>query len=1085
LTLSSFALLALAATQGSPDEMRLMRFPDVYGDTIVFTYASDLWTVDANGGRATRLTSHAGTEAYAKFSPDGKWIAFTASYDGNPDVYLVSSEGGEPTRLTYNPEPDVVTGWTPDGKVAFRSESGSWGGFMERLWTIDPKGGVPRETPVYEFSQGTFSPDGTKVAYNRSASHQFNWRRYRGGTQGKISFLDLKTLAYSELPAGRENSWFPMWVKNEVFFVSDKNLGTVNLYKHDLGSKRTEQLTQYSDADMRWPSTDGKRIVFERDGYLWLYDLGTRTARKVNARIVGDKISARPQMRQLGNQIAYISLSPSGNRVAVEARGEIFSVPARNGDTRNLHETAGSRDRWPTWSPDGNTIAYLSDETGEMELYTIPQKGGPTTQITRNSGINWAEMRYSPDGKTMSVATRDNKLLLIDMASKKVTKALENRYQSLSNYDWSPDSKWIVFIDTQPSLMGAVSFYDVATGKVTKGTEGFYRDDAVTFDLDGKYVYIVSARTYAPEGGAFEFNGNMSGDAQRIYFIPLTKEMTNPLTPGGDEEPGTAEKPKPPAGGPPAGGPPQGPPAGGGGDAGEAPKGPSVKIDFEGLNDRVYPLPLPPGNYPFIIGLRNSVMYFTNGNLFQFDLGQRQPVPLSPEPIAVPGLQLSFNATRTKVAYYGGGTLGIVNVAPGAMRFGAGRVNTNDVAAVVDPRKEWNQIFHEAWRWYRDEFYDPKMVGIDWNTVRKQYEAYLPYVAHRADLNYVLGLMIGELGTGHSYVGGGDVGAPGTPVPIGALGCDFGTVGDYVTFKKIYRGDTFTEERGPLAEPGMNLKDGDYLLAIDGKPVRSTMNPSSLLVNKAGKTVVLTVNSSPSDTGARKISVRPIGTDQGLRYMDWVETNRRKVLELSGGKIGYMHVPNTGAEGFIGFARGYWANADKDALLIDERFNGGGDIAWYLVERLTRRTLGGLRSRHGDDIFYPWQSPMGPKAMLINGYAGSGGDLFPYMFKQEKLGPLIGTRTWGGLVGIQGSAPLVDGGFLTAPAFGLYDQEKGEWIAENTGVDPDIEVDLRPDLLAKGEDPQLAAAVKYLLDELKKGKAAPKRPNFPVMKPGK
>lgn len=1038
------SLLALAIlTTGQSDlEMRLMRFPAIHGDKYVFTYAADLWIASIEGGLARRLTSHPGMEQFARFSPDGRTIAFTASYDGNTDVFTIPVEGGEPKRITFAPESDNLIGWTPDGKIAYKSANGAFGGFMPRLWLVDAQGGFPIRTPIMEIDQGTFSPDGNTLVYNRSGAHTFNWRRYRGGTQGVISFFDLKNVTYSEIPHGRENSWFPMWVGKSVYFISDKNQGTVNLYRYETDSKRVAQLTQYNDADMRWPSTDGKKIIFERDGYLWTYTIANNKIEKLNPRVEGEKLATRPALRKLGNQISWISVSPSGARVAVEARGDIFSVPAKSGETRNLDESPGSRQRFPVWSPDGKTIAYVSDATGEFELYTMPQMGGQPTQITTGGRHMFTSLQWSPDGKYITYTNLDSEILFVELATKKITK-LTRGFQT--GFDWSPDSAWIAYIEVGDNLFGAIWMYEVATGKRTKVTEGFYRDDFVSWDLSGKYLYVISGRTYQPTRTGFEF-AMQTGDAQRVYVMLLSKDQRNPLLAPDDEE--GAEKPKP-----------------------DAEK--KVKIDFDGLDQRMLPLPLPVGDYPFVIGVENGVLYYSRGMLNKFDLNTRQSQPLSAEPIGGP-FMFSLNPSRTKMAYYSGGVLGIADVAPG-FRIGAGRVDTNNVEAVVDPRQEWRQIYNEAWRFTRDHFYDPALGGIDFEARAKHWEKLLPYVAHRADLNYVLGLMMGELGTGHSYVGGGDMGQIPPPVPVGALGAEYERAGNYVRLSKIFRGDGFVEgQRGPLTEPGTDIKAGDYLLAIDGKPVRGSINPDSLLVGKVGRPVRITVNSKPEEQGAKTYTVRPLSNDQTLRYIDWVEGNRKKVEQMSGGRIGYMHVPNTSVEGFIGFLKGWFSQSDKQALVIDERWNGGGDIAWYMVEFLSREMVGAVKGRSWDRILtYPWQTPFGPKAMLINSYAGSGGDLFPWMFKKAGLGPLIGTRTWGGLVGIDGGAQLVDGGMYMAPAFGLYDGRTGEWIAENVGIDPDIRVDLRPDLLAKGEDPQLDRAVQYLLDELKKNPPKP------------
>lgn len=1064
MTSLTIALGAVLLTSQA-EEMRLLRAPDIYGNQIVFTYAGDLWTCTTDGGIARRLTSHPGTENWAKFSPDGKWIAFVGTYSGNADIYVMPSEGGEPKRLTFDPEPEVPIGWTPDGKVMYVTQAGSIGGFTRRLWTVDAGGGLPQGTKVFEIDQGSMSPDGGTLAYHRFASHNFNWRRYRGGSQGKISFFDLRNNAYSEIPSGRENSWFPMWIGDGVFFISDKNQGTVNLYRYDTKSKRVAQVTKFDDADIKNPGFDDKSIVFERNGYLSVFDVATGSVKTVMPKVLSDKVQARETMRQLGDQITGFSLSPSGNRIFVEARGELFSVPAKNGDTRNVTETTRYREQMPTWSPDGKTIAYLSDETGEKQIYLMPQRGGERTKLSTPANHRIRMFSFSPDGKTISYLTEENDLVLLDVAGGKTTVVHRGRYGSIGGFDWSPDSNWIAFIDTLDNLQQATFLYEVKTGKTHQVTDGMYNDSAVAFDLNGKYLYIVSERTFIPQMGSFEFQMQMA-PGQRVYLIPLTKDLTNPLTPPSDEEPEAAPKPA-------------APPAGGDQPKPEQPKPeekPAIKIDLGDMTHRAIPLPWPPGQYGGLVGLRDAVLTFSGGKLMQFSLQSRQSADI------IEGARMvDFNPARTKIAYMVGNVLGISDLRPG-IQPPAGRVDTSGVTALVNPKHEWEQIFWEAWRYMRDRFYDPNFAGVDWNAVGKRYAQFLPHVAHRQDLNYVLGLMIGELGTGHAYVGGGDNGPLGTaPQPqVGSLGVDFeGTTN--VRFGKIYRGYVHVDgQRGPLAEPGLNIKEGDYLLEIDGKPVGGNIHPSERLIGKAGRLVTLTVNDKPSKEGSRKVQVRTIASDQDLRYIDWVEENRRKVDKASNGQIGYMHVPNTSMEGVIGFIRGFYSQSDKKAWIIDERFNGGGMIPTFFIEKLARRSGTAFRQRNGGDIRFPAQALDGPKAMLINGYAGSGGDMLPWLFREAKLGPLIGKRTWGGLVGITGSAPLVDGGFFTAPEFGIYDLATGKWIAENTGVDPDIDIDARPDLIAKGEDPQLEKAIQYLMDQLSKTKRDWKQPTaFP------
>jgi tricorn protease len=1079
---AAVALLALTGQAPQPAiEPRLMRFPDIHGDNIVFTYAGDLWVAQTTGGIARRLTTHPNIESHAKISPDGRTVAFTGSYDGNPEVYVVPIEGGEPVRLTYESQPSFVTGWTPDGRIVYSSTYGNFIGRQSRMWIVSPQGGMPQRTPLAEFVRGDFFADGRRVAYNRAGSFAFNWRRYRGGTQGRISIYNLATNEYSELPAKREHSFHPMVVGEQIYYISDRNLGTLNLYRHDLRTRRDEQLTRYSDGDIKYPSTDGKRIVWERDGFLYTYDLAGGTTQRINVRLLSDNISSRPMLRSLVNNVDSISISPTGVRVALEARGDIFSVPARQGDTRNITDTSRFRERFPSWSPDGQTIAYASDETGEFEIYTRPQRGGEARQVTRHGGLAVTGLRWSPDSKKLTITTRASELWLLDLETGRLTQVPRGVY-GMGPHDWSPDSRWIAYISRVENQFGQLFLYEVATGKATPVTDASFTDNMPAFDLNGRYLYLVSTRTFRPGFGAFEFSLRVD-DGQRVYVMTLQRDAPNPLSPEGDEEPERPptppETPPTPPVTPPT--PPPGDPAAPADEPRSAPAAktpPPIRIDFEGLADRAQPLPMPAGTYG-IVGSNNGVLYWSGGSLQRFDMGTRQSQPIME---GVRGM-MSFNPQRTKMAYYAGGTLGVIDVRPPASQFGAGRVDLGAVETVVFPREEWSQIYWEAWRFVRDNFYDPGMVGVDWRAIGNHYAQYLRDVNHRSDLNHVLGMMVAELGTGHAYVSGGDMGPTPPRIVPAQLGADYEVVGNYVRFAKIYRGRNFEPAaRGPLGEPGVVVNEGDYLLEIDGRPVTARVNPHSLLLNKAGRAVTLTVNDKPTLEGARRVRVQPITDEGSLRYAEWVDENRRYVDRMSGGRIGYMHIPDTSMAGAVAFIQGFYSQTHKDAMIVDERWNGGGFVQPWFVDTLARRMRVGIQQRHfadaGDAVAIE-----GPKVMLINHYAGSGGDFFPWMFRQSKLGPLIGTRTWGGLVGISGGAPLVDGGSVTAPEFALYDRDTFRIVAENVGVDPDIEVDLRPDLWAKGQDAQLDRGIQYLMDQLRRMPPPRQRQEIPRIDP--
>ncbi len=1046
-----------------PTEMRLLRNADIHGDMIAFSYASDLWVMDREDGIARRLTSHAGTENIPRFSPDGTQIAFTGGYDGNADLFVVGIDGGEPKRLTYTGSPEIMMDWTPDGKIAYKSPYGSKTNRMARLWTVDPKGGMPSRTEIEEVSDLSYSPDGGTIAYNRANSHNFNWRRYRGGTQGRISFYNFAKNTYEEVPSKLENRWQPKWIGSSVYYIGDKDFGTRNLFKWDIGAKRETRLTNFKDADIKNPAGDDKTLIWERNGYLETFDVASGKVEKVKTYIGSDFLAARPRLVNLGNSIGGLGLSPSGARLAVEARGDIFSVPAKSGETRNLTTSQGARERQPDWSPDGKLISYLSDVSGELQLYTRPQMGGESTLHKVDNQIT--SYVWSPDGRLISYITRDFKLMIYNPATGKNTLVTQNELQSGFSFDWAADGSWIVYSKAQANLQASVMLYNVEEGKSYPVTDGYYGDAQVAFDQGGKYIYFTSTRTFQPTGGAFEFMMNM-GDGERIYYVPLSKDTTNPMIPAGDEEPVTeaaAPAPAAPAAPAPAPAPSKG-----------------TRVDLDGINERVMALPLAPGTYPFLVGVNNGVITYAGGNMVLWSWGARQPIPIYQGGVA----GLAFNAKRNRMALNTGQGISIMNVAPGQDP-AAGRVNTSQVEMMWDPQAEWKQMFGEVWRYQRDVFYDPKLLGLDWNAIGKQYEAMLPYVKHRSDLTYIFSQMVAELGTGHAYVQGGDAGPQPAPVAIGHLGADYEVVGNNVRFAKVYKGLNFEEgRRGPLGDVGLNINAGDYLLEIDGVRVSKDADPHSLLQGKVGRTVVLTVNSSSSMAGSRKVRVRPVPDETELRYISWVEGNRAYVNKMSGGRIGYMHVPDTSVSGVVEFIKGFYSQIDKEAWVIDERYNGGGMIPTFFVEFLRRQVEAGFKARDTKPIFFPTGSLTGPKAMLINEYAGSGGDMLPWLFKESKLGPLIGTRTWGGLVGIQGGVPLVDGGNVTSPGFGIYDPYKGQWIAENTGIDPDIQVDARPDLVAQGKDPQLDRAISYLADELKKTKRPLKVPAFPVAKPG-
>lgn len=1071
LFVALLAAFSVQTTRGQ--EMRLLRYPTIRGGAVVFTYAGDLWVGDRKGGAARRLTTHAGEERRARISPDGSLIAFVASYDGNTDLYVMPFGGGPPRRLTFDPNGEGVVGWTPDGRIAYTSTFGSFTTRQTRLWLVDPGGGLPSETPLMEFSDGSFFPDGRRVAYTRVGTHSQNWRRYRGGNFGKIAVYDFASNSYAELPNKGENSWFPMAAGDSVYYVSDRNQGTVNLYRHDLASGKDTQLTRYSDVDIKWPSTDGKTIVYEHDGYLHAYDVASGKDERLSFDVKGDELSARPYMLKVGKAITSLSPSPKGNRVAVEARGEIFDIAADGESVRNLTATPGVREQRPRWSPDGKAIAYMSDAPGDFQVFVHTVSGGKARQLTSHTGKGIRGVNWSPDGKRLAYWTVDQSLFLVDVEtgeSKQVAKT--DNFGSFT-FDWSPDGRWVAYILPGKNEFGSVHLYEVATGKVTRVTDGMYDDSDVAFDLSGKYLYFTSARTFAPTAGRYEASLKVE-NADRVYLLPLSKEQGNPFFPKGDEaeeapvkleakpeaktEAKTEAKPEAKSEKPASGPPP-------------------VKIDLEGLGARAVALPLPAGATGMLVGASNGVFHYSEGKLRKFDLGSKKTETV----YEGPELRFVFNPDRSRLAYFADGTLGVVDAKPG-VKLGDGKVDTQAVEAWVDPGAEWRQMFWEAWRVERDGFFREDLWGLDWKAIGKHYEQYLPHVRHRQDLYYVLGMLIGELGTSHAYVdpSPAEPGSPDRAASAAMLGADYERDGRWVRFKRVYPGVlTHDAWRGPLGEPGVNVKAGDYLLEIDGRAVGADVHPNSLLINKANRVVTLTVNDRPSLEGARRVRVRPVAGEGQLRYYEWVEGNRLKVEQLSGGRVGYIHYPDTARGGQVEFIRGYYAQTDKDAIILDGRFNSGGSPQPMVLPTLARRWQTVILGRHPFLSGSEMRAVNGPKAMLINGYAGSGGDLTPWMFRDMGLGPLIGTRTMGALVGIAEFRELMDGSQVSAPGYTRFDPKTGEWIAENKGIKPDIEIDARPDLVARGRDPQLEAAVEYLLDQLKKNPQTVSPPRLP------
>jgi tricorn protease len=1093
---------AQAAADQVPDgPTKLLRFADISKDKVVFAYAGDLWIASREGGAARRLTSHVGDELFPKFSPDGKWIAFTGEYDGNPDVYVISAEGGEPKRLTFHPGNDLVLGWTPDGKnILFRSDRFSAPpGRYTKLFLVSPQGGPAKALQVPRASLTSFSPDGSKIAYLETSQEFRTWKRYRGGWSPAIGIFDLKKNSYEELPKTAGMDLFPMWHGNIIYFISDRD-GVMNLFSYDLSSKQTKKLTDYKEYDIKWPSLGPDAIVYENGGVLYEFNLASGKTRNLPIVVRAEDLETRPEFKSVAASIGSYSLSPSAARALVEARGNIFTIPGEHGSIRTLSTNhSGVHELNPAWSPDGKSIAYLSDKTGEFELYTRPQMGGEETRITTDGGVYRYGPVWSPDGKKLLYWDKVLRLWYVSLDDKKPVLVDKSDYGSISDGSWSPDSLWITYSKAHRRGASDVFLYSLAAKKITMVSDGFYSDNNPVFDDNGKYLYFISTRYFYPSIGQLDQRFNYYS-TDGVFAVTLKADEASPFKPQSDEEKAADEKKEEKKD--------EKKDDKKAGDAKPSDKKPDeqkeekkdekkteavkpIQIDLDGIRSRVAPAPISAGILGNLAARKDKFFYVsTPQEARQFGAGDRgsknvlhvYDVTKREDKVLLDGIDgYDLDKEGKKVIYKAGPVYGIVEAIPGKAKVGEGKLNLSELQVHIDPRQEWREVFHEAWRIERDFYWDPNMTGHNWKKIGERYEALLPWVAHRSDLNYIIGEMIAELSTSHTYVGGGD--QPAKPhVSVGMLGADFEPDGGYFRITKIYPGENWNDSsRSPLTEPGLKVKAGDYLIAVDGQEARSNQDVYAYFQELSGKLVTLKINSKPSAEGAWEITVKPASGETGPRYLDWMDENRRRVAEATGGRIGYMHVPDTSFSGIIAFDKQFTAQLDKDGIIVDERYNAGGMVPDFYTEKLRRELLSAVAPREGKDIPWPPVAIYGPKVMIVNELAGSGGDAFPWFFHRQKIGPIVGTRTWGGLVGIFRGIPLHDGGSVTAPEAAFWSTDNGgEWIVENHGVDPDFVVPQRPDLVVAGHDPQLEKAIELAKEAMKDYKGLPPRPKYPV-----
>lgn len=1115
-TLAVLWSAGVTAAFAAPGGLHLLQKPALNKTGIVFSYSGDLWHVSREGGVATRLTSGPGFESDAAFSPDGKTLAFTGEYDGNVDIFSVPASGGVPKRLTFHPDADRVVGWTPDGaRILFRSNRLSQSRYTQ-LYTVASEGGLPETMPLPMACMGAYSPDGKSMLYAPLDGGQFApgftnfvaWKRYRGGSASylwTVNFADLTTV---KVPRTDSNDIYPMWVGEKTYFLSDRN-GPMTLFSYDPKSRKVTELVKNTGRDIVSASATPGAIVYEQFGQIHIYDISSGKEHAVKIEIAADLTEVRPHFQNVTRELRNSAISPTGMRAVFEAHGEVLTVPAEKGEVRNVTNTPGVMDRMPAWSPDGKTIAYFSDEAGEYALHIKPQNGAGETKklpLGGNSAF-YFDPKWSPDGKAIAFTDNMCNLWMVEISSGKATRVDTDHIYNLNRvFNWSGDSKWIAFERFLPNRLRAISIHSVESGKSVQITDGMSDARHPVFDRDGLYLYFTASTNYGPTTSGLDMSSDEHEVTSSIYLAVLPNNIASPLAPESDEE----GAPRPAADGGRGG-------RGGNAAAGtgpavaapvpEAPPQP-VRIDFDKLQQRIVALPFPARAYIGIEAGRPGILFVmepaTAGSggrggaeggaatLTRFDLKTRKTEKLAD---GVASFDLSANGDKMLLRMSvpggpGGPGRGPAPAAPAAPSYvivpsatpvkpGEGALRLTNIEVNVDPIPEWRQMYHEVWRIQRSYFYDPNLHGVNTADSEKEYEKYLDSLSSRADLNYIFKDMLSEITSGHLRGGGGNIPLAKT-IPGGLLGADYEIANGRYRLKKIYVGESWNPQlQAPLAQPGLNVNEGDYLLAVNGQDLAGKDDVSRLLENSAGKSTVLKVSADPSGANAREITVVPIASELQLRHAEWMAANRRKVDHLSGGKLAYVYLPDTAQGGLTSFNRYYFAQSDKQGAVIDERFNSGGQMADHIIEAMRRQLMGYWSPRYGAIYRTPAASILGPKVMIVNEIAGSGGDAMPWMFRYTKIGPLVGKRTWGGLIGVSQYPALMDGGTVTAPNFGFFSPE-GQWDVENHGVTPDVEVEMDPKSVSEGHDPQLERAIAMALQLLEKNPPSlPKRPEFP------
>lgn len=1079
LAFSSINLLAQV-------DARMIQYPDVSKTHIVFNYGGDLWLVEKQGGTAHKLSSPAGQEVFPRFSPDGTRIAYNANYDGNTDIYVIDSKGGIPSRVTNHGMPDRLVDWYPNGKdLLFASSQHSGKQRFSQLFQVSANGGLPIQLPLAYAESGSFSADGKKIVFTPRTTAFRTWKRYRGGMNSDMWIYDLEKKTAEQILNKDFGNEFPMWHKDKIYWISDRGAEKrFNIWSYDLSNKQTKQLTKYSDFDIHFPALGPEEIVFEAGGKLFLYNLATEKTTEIKVNVITDAITLMPKVENISKLILSASISPDGKRAIFEARGDLFNVPAQNGPSINLTNTSGIAERYPAWSSDGKNVAYWSDKSGEYELTlkSLEKPNGEKKLTSLGKGFRY-NLYWSPNSKMLAFIDKAMTIYVYDLDKDKMTKVDKAFYfmhgaaQGFT-VSWSPDSRWVAYSRDLENRSNAIFLFDTKEQKTHQVSSGYYSDTNPAFDPDGKYLYFATNRTLNPVYSDIG-NGWIYPNTTNLAVVTLSDEIANPLSPKVDtssvkkEEPkkddkekskdekkddkeGVKEKSK----------------------EGKKEESKDVKITLENFEKRVVILPVPAGNLGSVQAVSGKVIYLRSPNsgsadkknsIVYFDFDKREEKTIIDD---ANGFTISADGKKMLVSKKD--LYAIVDVAENQKMDKL--MPTSQLEMVIDPKAEWKQIYKDSWRLFRDYFYDENMHGVDWEKLGERYGKLVDYCVTRWDLNYIIGELISELNASHTYRGGGDTDEAQVK-NVGYLGVDWEIQNGAYKIKKIIKGAPWdTEVVSPLALPGVKVKEGDYILQVNGVSLDVNEAPWIFFQGLSGKTIELTVNDKPTLDGARTIYVQAIGDETRLRNLAWIESNRKRVDEASNGKIGYIYVPSTGTDGQTELVRQFAAQITKEGLIIDERFNNGGQIPDRFIELLDRKPLAFWSTRDGQMWQWPPHAHFGPKAMLINGWSGSGGDAFPDYFRKAGLGKLIGERTWGGLIGITGAPALIDGGNVSIPTFRMIDPN-GKWFKEGYGVDPDIEVLDDHTQLVKGIDPQLERAIQEVLKELETNKFnAPKVP---------